>query len=331
MSSLSSTLSSIQQNLIRYGFPISLVLGNLGNIFSITIFCHKRHRQNPCSLYLMSAAIFSLIGINWGIGSNMYSLYYPPDPFTKSLFLCRLRGYLLQSSSLIYKIMILFASIDRFALSSSNVKIRSFSNKQLSIKIIIGIILFGMLISIHLAIYETIENNRCFFFGTYGFFFSIYQICIFGFILPISQIGFSFLIIKNLKTIRMRVQPGLIVENEPQNVLSKRDMTLIKLVLFEIIIGIMLTTLYPIQSLYSILTNDILNKSQDRIAIESFLNFIGLIVLFYLNYCITFYLYIFISKPFRQEVKQFLFKIIKKEQTTSIAMTIVQQRRLNHN
>ncbi|UJR12071.1 hypothetical protein I4U23_016249 [Adineta vaga] len=207
MSSLSLTLSSIQQNLIRYGFPISLILGNL-------------------------------------------------DPFIKSLFLCRFRGYLLQSSSLIYKIMILFASIDRFALTSSNVKIRSFSKQQLSIKIIIGIILFGMLISINLAIYETIENNRCFFFGTYGFFFSIYQICIFGFILPILQISFCFLIIKNLKSIHVRVQPGLIIENESKNVLSKGDMTLIKLVLFEIIIGIILTTLYPIQSLYSILTND---------------------------------------------------------------------------
>ena len=327
-----SSLSSIQQGILRYVFPISLTFGIIGNLFIIIIFTQKHHRKNPCSLYLLVAALFSINGISWGIGSNMYASYYPPDPFTQSLFLCRFRGYLLQSSSLLYKLMITLACMDRFALCSSQVNIRALTTPKMAIKILIGSTLFGLLISIHLPIYEIIQNNRCFPAGTYGLFFSIYQICIFGLILPVLQIIFAYLIAKNLKNVRIRIQPQVQTYNlHSRNILSKRDVTLIKLILAEITIGMIFTIPFPINTLYTMLTSNILNKSADRIAIESFMSFFTLIVLFYLNYCITFYLYIFISKPFRQEVKQFLFKLIKKEQTTSIAVSIVQQRRLNHN
>ncbi|UJR38905.1 hypothetical protein I4U23_031573 [Adineta vaga] len=149
-------------------------------------------------------------------------------------------------------------------------------------------ILFGLFISIHLPLNQTIQNNRCFVIGTYGLFFSIYQICIYGVIIPIIQIVFVVLIAKNLKKVRIRVQPQIRSENESRSVLSKRDMTLIKLVVAEILVGIILTTLYPINVLYSVLTSNIPNKSVDRITNEGFLSFLTLIVLLYLNYCVTF-------------------------------------------
>ncbi|UJR29689.1 hypothetical protein I4U23_017237 [Adineta vaga] len=333
MSSLSSSLVFAQQTIIRYGFPVSLTLGNIGNFFIIVVFCRKKHRRNPCSLYLLAAAVFSIIGINWGIGSNMYALYQPPDPFIQSLFLCRFRGYILQTSSLLYKCMILLGCVDRFALTSPRAGIRAFSKPKFALKMIGGFILFGLLISIHLPINQTILNNRCLPSGTYGFFFSIYQVCIFGVILPISQIFFSFLIVKNLKLVRVRIQPMPATDSIPQNILTRHDITLIKLILTEIILGILLTTLYPISLLYSILTSNLLNKSTDRIAIESFMSFLALIILFYLNYCITFYIYLAISKPFRQEIKQMILKIIKwlePEQIDTVAHSINVRRRVEH-
>ena len=166
MSSLAASLASVQQGIIRYGFPISLTLGNFGNLLCIAIFSQKHLRQRSCSLYLLAAAVFSVFGINWGIGSNMYALYKPPDPFVQSILLCRIRGYILQSSSLLYKIMIFLACVDHFAMTSTRVSIRALSKPKVALKVIAGATLCGMLISIHLPIYQTIEENRCFFFGT---------------------------------------------------------------------------------------------------------------------------------------------------------------------
>ncbi|CAF0772645.1 unnamed protein product [Adineta ricciae] len=168
MSSLSETLTSLRQAIIRYGFPISLTLGNIGNLFIIYIFCQKQYRHNSCSLYLVAAAISSIIGINWGIGTNMYALYQPPDPFTQSLFLCRLRGFLLQSSTFLYKTMISLGCIDRFAVTSSRVRIREFSKPRVALKVIFGMTLLCMIISIHLPIFEVIDNNRCIIVGTFS-------------------------------------------------------------------------------------------------------------------------------------------------------------------
>jgi hypothetical protein len=98
-------------------------------------------------------------------------------------------------------------------------------------------------------------------------------------------------------------------------------MSLIKLVLAEILIGILLTSFYPITLLCMMVASNVPNKSSNRIVIESFTLFLTLIVLFYLNYCATFDLYITVLKAFRQEIKRFIFKYVVKrshrEQTTN--------------
>ncbi|CAF1442407.1 unnamed protein product [Rotaria magnacalcarata] len=308
MPSGAEILPSLQQNTIRYGFPILVALGNFGNLAIILIFTRKSLRQSSCAFYLLCAAVFSLLGVNWGLVTNMYTVYHPPDPFGISLSLCRTRGYILQISSVLYRTMIVLASADRCALSSVNAKIRSFSKPKVAIKMIIITSLFWMIISIHLPIFQTIISGRCSVFGVYGIFFSLYQIFIFGLLLPALMITFGILIQKNLSAIRSRVQPLAGATNIRQPMLNKRDMNLLKVVLAEVTVGFLLSFSYPIQLLYSVLTDSIPNKSQDRIWIETFMTFTARTVLFYLNYCVTFYLYVIVSKSFRQEAKVIVLK-----------------------
>ena len=157
--------------------------------------------------YLLASAIFGLIGMNWGFATNLNALYQSPDPFTVSLILCRTRGYILQTTSVLFRSMIILACMDRFALSSSQANIRAFSTSKIAWKMIVGTTLFWMIASIHLPIFETIQNNRCYVSGSYGIFFSIYQICLFGVVLPGLMIVFAVLLRKNLKNIRIRVHP----------------------------------------------------------------------------------------------------------------------------
>lgn len=314
MSSFSSFLVDVRLGIIRYGFPVLLVVGNIGNLTCIVMFIQKRHRKSSCSLYLLSAAIFSVIGLNWSLVTNTYALYQPPDPFSISLALCRIRGFILQSTSVLYQFMILLSCIDRFASTSPRASVRNFSNPKMALKMIAGSTLFWMLMSMHLLILETIENGRCYVFGTYAIFFGFYVLCVFGIILPGFTLLFFFLILKNLKTARARVQPVQGTDATPQNILSKRDMNLLKMVLAEVIVDFILTFLYPICSLYGILTANVPNKSLDRTRIEAFLSFFLITFLFYLNYCSIFYLYLAVSKPFRQELKQLIGKCFNLQQ-----------------
>jgi hypothetical protein len=325
MSSIVNSLAMIQQNAIRYGFPFLLALGNIGNLLFIITFSRKQHRHNPCSLYLLTSAIVNLIGINWGYGSNLNAIYQSPDPFTVSLALCRTRGYIIQITSSIHRTMIALACMDRFALSSSQASIRAYSKPKVALKMIVGSILFWMIASIHLLFFETIQNNRCLVFGTYGLFFSIYQVCVYGIIFPALMIVFGILLWKNLKHLRVRVQPLQRANNPPQQGLQKRDLDLMKFVLAEVVVGIILTYPQPLNLLYTVLASNVPNKSQHRIQIEAFISFITITVLFYLNYCVSFYLYVIMSKPFRQEIKRTIFKCLRipvVEETTAVRDTI---------
>lgn len=313
MSSFSTFLVTVQLGTIRYGFPVLLVLGNIGNLICIVIFTQKQHRKSSCSLYLLAAAVFSLIGLNWSLITNVNALYNPPDPFGRSLVLCRIRGFILQATSVLYKFMILLGCMDRFASTSNRANMRNFSNPKIALKMIVISTIFWMIMSMHLLIWESIENGRCYPSGVYGIFFGFYILCVFAIILPSLTLLFGILILKNLKAVRGRIHPLPGTHNPPQNVLSKRDTNLVRMVLVEVIVGFLLTFWYPINSLYNTLTVNVSNKSLERTQIESFVTFFTFTFLFYLNYCATFYVYVAISKPFRQEIKRFVIKCFNRQ------------------
>ena len=322
MSTVGASLVLIQQNLIRYGFPLLLALGNLGNVLFVVIFCKRSHRNNPCSLYLIVSAIAGSIGLNWGLGTNLNAIYQRPDPFTISLVLCRTRGYLLQLAFVVHRTMILLACIDRYALSSPSAKIRAYSKPKLAMKLIAGTTLFWTISSLQQPFFQTIQNYRCYVFGTYGLIFSIYRICLYGCLFPALMMTFNYLLRKNLKAIRLRTlatQAGL---DSPQSTITKRDLSLMKLVLAEVATALLLTFLYPINTLYNVLADEVPNKSQNRLQIEGFSTFITLIVLLYLNYCITFYLYLVMSASFRREVKAILFPCYRQRQANHLPQSL---------
>ena len=318
MLSSGAVLVSIQQNTIRYGFPILIVLGNIGNLLLILIFTRRHHRHNPCSLYLLASAIFSLVGLNWSLITNLNALYQVPDPFTLSVTLCRLRGYILQATSVLYRTMIILACIDRYAMSSTSVRIRAFSKRNTAIKMIIGTTLFWLLVTIQQPIFQTIQSNRCGVFGVYGLFFSIYQICLFGGVFPGWMIAFGVLLWKNLKDVRIRIRATTrvvaaytAIAQMGQLILHKRDISLMRFVLVEIMVAVVLSILFPINSLYIVLASNVPNKSVDRLQIEGFMTFVAQLVLLYLNYCVTFYVYVIMSQPFRAEIRRLLFNYLR--------------------
>jgi hypothetical protein len=307
-----SSLVLVQQGMARYLLPITLGLGNVGNLILIGFFTQKHNVANSCSLYLLAAALCSIVGSNLAVIPTAYATYYP-DPFGKYLVLCRIRLYITYVCAMSLRSLIVLAAADRYALTSSRLSLRAFSSTAVARRAIVYIFLVWFIAGFHLLIWASIENNRCLVFGLYGFVYSIIQLITLGILPTALMILFAVLLIKNLHHSRTRLRE---VTRQPVNtnvgVLRRRDKNLIVLVFTEIFITFICTFPYSIDAIYTALTNNIPNKSVERQQIESFMFFFTVSFLLYLGYSTTFYGYMTTSKPFRREVKNMLLKLIRR-------------------
>ena len=307
MSTVVATLVFVQQAITRYVLSTIIALGNVGNLFLIAIYLQKKHRTNSCSIYLLASSIFCLIAANWAIIPLLYALNNP-DPLANSLTLCRMRGYFIHTASMCFRYILVLVCADRYALCNTRASVRALSRPAIAYRSIAFIIVFWYVASLHLAILEDVQNGRCGVFGVYGQIFSWYILIFTGFTPICLMITFGILLVKNLRQWQLRVGPG----NTNAN-LKKRDISLLKLVLMEVAVYIVCTIMYPCVTIYTQVTASIAtSKSADRKQIESFINFITMSLLLYLNYNTTFYVHLGTSKAFRNEVKQFLRKCIGK-------------------
>ncbi len=118
----------------------------------------------------------------------------------------------------------------------------------------------------------------------------------FGLVPYILMAIFGTLTLKNISASRRCIHPLRTNEvNLPTKIIQKRDRDMALLVLIEVIVSFVCTLPYSIDSLYSVLTSNIPNKSIERLQIESFLVFITMSFLLYLKYSTTFYVYMITS------------------------------------
>ncbi len=302
-----ATLVFIQEVITRYAFPIIIGLGNLGNLLIIGIYSQKKYRTSSCSIYLIASSCFCLMAANWAIIPLINALDHF-DWVSNSVVVCRIRGYTIHTSSMCFRYTLVLVCADRYALCSTRAAIRALSRPQIAYRLIAGLMIFWSVVSVHILIWESIENGRCYVYGLYGQIFGFY-IAIFTGLIPIlSMIIFAILLVKNLHRPRSQVQPF-----NTNHRLNRRDISLIKLVLMEVIVYIICTLLYPPMTIYTQITAYTApNKNAERKQIESFINFIIMSLLLYLNYNTTFYVHIITSKVFRNEVKNFIIKCIHK-------------------
>ncbi|CAF1105006.1 unnamed protein product [Adineta steineri] len=302
-----TTLILVQQYITRYVLSTALILGSVGNFITIIIFSQKKHRINSCSIYLVAISIFGLMTANLGIAPLVYGLDHF-NALNSSLALCRIRGYTIQVTAMCFRSTLILMCADRYALCSSRTSIRALCRPQIAYRSIGIVIIVWMIASFHLLIWESIENNICSIYGLYGQILSFYTLMFTGTIPILSMILINILIMKALRQLRTRIQP---INNTRQ--IRQRDIQFMKLMMIEVIVFIICTTTHPLMFLYTNISNSIiLNKTNERKQIETFLSFITMSVLLYMNYNTMFFVHSFTSKTYRMEVKEFILKIIRK-------------------
>ena len=206
---MSTTLAQAQRAMSSYGLSIFYSLGTVGNFLLICVLVQRTHRQNSCSLYLLSATIVNLILIQCILPLSIYSADHV-DPQNVSLIWCKIRSYLFNGLLMLYRWYKMAACVDRAAMCSRHAWIRSFSSPHVAYRTIGIITILWLLIPIHLAVYFDIESGHCVpGSGIYAKFFSAYSIIISGWSPPIVMAIFGTIAYRNLRKVEEKTNVKL--------------------------------------------------------------------------------------------------------------------------
>ncbi|CAF1496553.1 unnamed protein product [Adineta steineri] len=301
-SNLINTLETIQNQIIRYVYPLWLIFGTIGCLFNLVVFSRPKLRTTSCCVYFFAASAIHLLTFSIGLGPVLYSLNNP-DPQIQILSFCKIRGYLFQLSIILSRWFVAFACIDRFASTSAKVQLRNFAKTRIAYRIIIIIIIFWSLICIHRLIFYEIKGNLCGIISNTGaaLYHTAYVIFAVGIFPSVTMIICAWLIRKNLIYQRSRrAQFSLtIIQRHSLN------QQVLNILFMQIICYIVFTLPQMGNLIFSTISTTIPNRSDQHLAIEKFVLFIGEFML-YLFGVTSFYLYTLTSRTFRLEFIKFI-------------------------
>ena len=128
--------------LYRYaGIPL-YVVGNLTNILTIFIFLKKSWRKNVCVFYFLVCLFSNTVHINAVLLGSIFLNGFNINLLNSSVVLCKLYYYLVYVFSFYFPTVLILASVDRLLISSQNVDTRLYSSKRLAY-LAIGICTFA--------------------------------------------------------------------------------------------------------------------------------------------------------------------------------------------
>jgi hypothetical protein len=310
-STLPDVLSMLQVKFTYILLPVYSVLGIFGNSFCIYYFLQRSQRASSCALYLLLAAITNTFAVTFGVTTSIISTWKPS--ISAILIYCKLRMYINHTSIFIGRMFTVLASIDTYTMTSTKHSCRMFSQRSNVIKCALVVFFCCPLIAVHIPILNTVVSGQCVMTGIYSLIFAIYQMLIAGIIPPLLMIIFSGLAYLNMRNIRMRQ------DDTSNRTKRQQQRQLVRMVTVQITVYIISAELVPITTLYKQLTSTV-TKSQDQKAIESFIVFIAMNFLLYLNTWAPFFIYYATSSSFRTAFIR-MFKKNYRVQPTTITYT----------
>ncbi len=183
--------------MIRYGMSIYFVLGIVGNIFNCMMFTRHLYRRTPSSIYFLSLSIFGIMYLIWSILPLLYTLNHT-DPRNQSVFYCKVNFYGTHVLGVCLRYVVVFACIDRFFATRTDIHLRSLITVQMATKFVFIMCPICFVIGIHIPILMNIRDGVCGMFDLYAFIYPFYQTILVGILPPVLMSIFSTLSIRSL-------------------------------------------------------------------------------------------------------------------------------------
>ncbi|CAF1436771.1 unnamed protein product [Adineta ricciae] len=304
----SSTVSSINyissRIYVYVGLPI-IIIGVLGGILNIVVFLSLRiFRQNSCGIYLITMSFINIIQLLAGF---LY-LIFVRGPLIDGIVInvgnCTIRLYLVQIGALISMSCICMALLDQYMATSKYKRLQDWSHRKIAYRLCILVSLFWIVFCIpHLIYYNAVVSSVtnvavCVITN------SIFQSYVNRFYTPVLLntfpllfiITFGLMVYSNMKQMSYRTVPLVRRQHEIQ---------ITSMILTQALISVVLISPFFI---LTTLTSNIQFTSDPVINAKIQLVSSITICLYYSYYMVPFYIYICISKRYRQ---QFLFVLYK--------------------
>jgi hypothetical protein len=291
----------ITQEFTKYAGISLYFLCIFGTIMNILTFLQKTYNRRACSLYLLFASVFDLAHLSPGTLSTIlqYGFYY--DWTINYVAYCKIKNYLIYVLTMISGTFTVFASIDRYFLSSHNSNLWNYSSRLVAKCCIKFIIIFWFIASFPIIycskhVNDSLNNQQtvCSNPADDKFCLSIrivYTCLLDGFLPPLIMMIFGLLTYNNIR--------HLVQRSNAKSMLSQRIHHQITTMLILQSVKSTFTS-FPVSifNSYRLKTTN-MNKTLTYQAKESLVKQI-VYLLFWSNYT-SFFVYIYSSDIFRKQ------------------------------
>jgi hypothetical protein len=251
----------------------------------------------------LAASVGMMATLCFGVIPYAYAAYYPNPTNTIPVF-CKIRAYMTQCFTMMYRWLMTMACIDRYMLSSSSIRLREFANPRIAYRIILINVICWFVLPVHNLIFiELVSGNCAFPLVAVLIYHSIFTIVLGGLLPPIIMIICAVLIGYNLASKQERRQRNIHQQNKQQaaRLLNVRDQQALVMLFVQVGFYFLSATPWTTIVLYTAITREVTNKSINRLAIEAFLRYITEIM-GYIYPVLSFYIYTLTSHTFRHQL-----------------------------
>ncbi|CAF0759767.1 unnamed protein product [Adineta steineri] len=282
----------ITQIYTLYAFFPFCCIGLFGSLMNTIILSTSRmYRTQPCTFFLLIAAIAQSVQYLTAGISRISAIGYNTDLTLLSPAWCKIRAYLIDTCYGVALTCEWLATIDRFLMTSRSANLRQLSKIKWAYCIGAGVVVFWTFTCVPDLIFTYISSNVC---GNYNVIWGTYYTYVnhwfFYIIVPlVTVIVFGILAYRNIRTLANTRQ------------LQGADRQLTYMIFGQIILIIISVLPDATFRAYSSASLSV-NKTVEQAGIEYFI-FNVLNSVANITYGSAFYVFLIVSKTFRQQVK----------------------------
>jgi hypothetical protein len=284
----------------------------MGNLLSIFIFLKRPWRKNVCVFYFLISLLLHCAYLNAVVLGTACIIGFNINVENSSAILCKLLNYTALLFATLIPTVHILASIDRLLISSQNVDTRLYSSKRLAYFSISISTSVCIIFNLHVLIGVNIEQfNLTTFVCSFGSSelyvnFVNYFLAILNCLFCLSMIILSVFSFKNVR--RIRATPRQ--QRKQVRSMTKKDLQLLRCLFVQTIVYIFVSIIPSCYSVYELIT-----KHQLRTPLQTaIINFLDkfFTFIYFIFYCSSFFIFVCLSKAFRQELKRSIWKILGK-------------------
>ena len=219
-------LQSIASQINYYAPIVILTLGLAGAACNFITFTAAQLRGNSCAFYFLSASIFELLYVPFGLIVRFSFLYLGSTLINTSRAFCKIYALLLYALPLVANYLVVLASIDRCLSSSVHARLRAFSQIKVAYRTAAAAVVTAFVSCIHVLVVYDLRPRCSSMRGASAMFDSMFVVFWLGFIPHTLMLVFGSLTFANIRRTKRRItgQPAVAaVEATGSNKQQRRD------------------------------------------------------------------------------------------------------------